>query len=90
MKDTLALFPETYEASRERFRQNLSVIQERWGGAILSKQQITDDDLSIDWISADALERNEKVLIFTKNSASSTQSWLLPEAQPQRGAHPWS
>ena len=65
MKDTLALFPETYEASRERFRQNLSVIQERWGGATLSTQQISDDDLSIDWIAADALERNEKVLIFT-------------------------
>ena len=65
MKDTLALFPETYETSRKRFRQNLSVIQKRWGGATLSKQQIADDDLSIDWISADALERNEKVLIFT-------------------------
>lgn len=65
MKDTLALFPETYEASRERFRQNLNIIQERWGGATLSTQQISDDDLSIDWIAADALDANEKVLIFT-------------------------
>lgn len=66
MTDPLALFPETYELSRERFRQNLETIRKRWRGATLSHQQISaDEDLSIDWIRADALGKNEKVVIFT-------------------------
>ena len=66
MSDILSLFPETYEVSRERFRDNLSVIQKFWPEAELSHHRITgDEDLTIDWISSDALNRNEKVLIFT-------------------------
>ena len=66
MSDILSLFPETYETSRERFRNNLSVIQKYLPKAELSNHKIMgDEDLTIDWITSDALETNEKVLIFT-------------------------
>lgn len=66
MEDILSLFPETYEASRERFRQNLAVIQKHWPGAKLSHHRLPgDEDLTIDWIHSDALDKNEKVLILT-------------------------
>ncbi len=66
MEDILSLFPETYEESRERFRQNLTTVQRRWPGAELSYHRLQeDDDLTIDWIHSDALDKNEKVLIFT-------------------------
>ncbi len=66
MSDILSLFPETYEASRERFRENLAVIQRYWPNAKLSQHRIAgDEDLTIDWIHAEALETNEKVFILT-------------------------
>jgi len=66
MSNILSLFPKTYEASRERFRSNLPVIQKYWPKAKLSNHKIAgDEDLTIDWISSDALETNEKVLILT-------------------------
>jgi len=66
MKDGLTLFPETYEASRERFRQNLAVVKHHWPKVELSNYYIDgDEDLTIDWIHSHALEKNEKVLIFT-------------------------
>ena len=66
MSDILSLFPETYEASRERFRNNLPFIQKYWPGAKLSQHKIAgDEDLTIDWMSSDALESNEKVLLLT-------------------------
>ncbi len=66
MENILSLFPETYEESRERFRQNLTTVQRRWPGAELSYHRLQeDDDLTIDWIHSDALDKNEKVLIFT-------------------------
>lgn len=66
MEDVLALFPDTYGASRERFRQNLMAIQKQWPQAELSHHRLPgDEDLTIDWIRSSALEKNEKVLIFT-------------------------
>ena len=66
MNDISALFPETYEASRERFRDNLAVVQGFWPTAQLSRHRLPgDEDLTIDWIYAEALEKNEKVLILT-------------------------
>ena len=66
MSDILYLFPETYEASRERFRNNLAVIQKYWPKAQLSHHKIAGDEgLTIDWIHSAALDKNEKVLIFT-------------------------
>jgi hypothetical protein len=66
MEDLLALFSETYEASRERFRQNLAVVQKGWPQAGLSHHRLAgDEDLTIDWIRSDALDRNERVLVLT-------------------------
>lgn len=66
MSDILSLFPENYEASRERFRDNLTVIQKYWPQAELSQHKIAgDEDLTIDWISSNALDKNEKVFILT-------------------------
>ena len=66
MSEILALFPETYEASRARFRDNLTVVQKLWPQARLSKHQLPgDEDLSIDWIYADALGKNEKIFLLT-------------------------
>jgi hypothetical protein len=49
MEKILALFPETYEASRERFRQNLPAIQKQWPHAELSHYRLSgDEDLTID------------------------------------------
>jgi len=66
MNNVLSLFPKTYDASRERFRGNLSVIQQYWPEAELFQHRITgSEDLTIDWIQSGALETNEKVLILT-------------------------
>jgi hypothetical protein len=66
MTNTQSLFPETYEASRDRFRNYLSTVQSMWPKAKLFQHRLSgDEDLTIDWIYADALERNEKVLLFT-------------------------
>jgi len=66
MNDILSLFPETYDASRERFRGNLSVIRQYWPAAKLSQHHIAgSEDLTIDWIQSVSLEANEKVLIMT-------------------------
>src|SRR5512134_3208436 len=66
MEDLPALFPDTYETSRERFRQNLPAIQKGWPHAQHSHHRLPgDEDLTIDWIYSDALEKNEKVLILT-------------------------
>lgn len=66
MQEITALFPETYETSRYRFRNNLSFIKERWPNAEISNFKLPgEEDLTIDWISSEALEKNEKVLIFT-------------------------
>jgi hypothetical protein len=64
--DIQSLFPETYEASRERFRNNLSVVQSKWSNAKLFQRQLPGgDDLTIDWIYSDATESNQKVFILT-------------------------
>ncbi|MEJ2598507.1 MAG: M14 family metallopeptidase [Anaerolineales bacterium] len=66
MSDFDQLFPESYEASRDRFRENYALIQERWPSAHLESRALSgDEDLTIDWLVADALERREKILIFT-------------------------
>ena len=66
MSDLDQLFPESYEISRERFRKNFALIQERWPGARLESRMLPgEEDLTIDWVVADALERREKILIFT-------------------------
>ena len=66
MTETQALFPETYEQSRERFRNSLSVVQSMWPQAKLFQHALAGaEDLTIDWIYSEATEINEKILIFT-------------------------
>jgi hypothetical protein len=66
MTEIQALFPKTYEASRARFRNNLSDVQAMWPKAKLFQHALSgDEDLTIDWIHSDAIESNEKVLLFT-------------------------
>lgn len=66
MTDIQSLFPETYEASRERFRNNLSAVQSMWPKVELYQRKLPgDDDLSIGWIYSEALEKNDRVLLFT-------------------------
>ena len=66
MAQLSALFPANYEASRARLRQNLGLVQSLWPSARLAAQRLAgDEDLTMDWIEAEARERKEKLLIFT-------------------------
>jgi hypothetical protein len=66
MNKIASLFPETYEASRARFRDDLAAVQSHWPQAQLFRRCLSgDEDLSIDWIYADALKKNEKVFLLT-------------------------
>ena len=66
MTDIQSLFPETYEISRERFRNNLSTVQSMWPKAKLFQHKLQgDEDLTIDWIYSDATEFNQKVFLLT-------------------------
>ena len=66
MSEIANLFPETYETSQTRFRENLAVVQHFWPQAQLSQQRLSgDEDLTIDWIYSDARGKNEKVFILT-------------------------
>ena len=61
-----SLFPDTYEDSRARFRDDLSFVQVGWPDAKLDQHSIgTEDDLTIDWIQADAKAKRSKLLILT-------------------------
>jgi len=58
--------PASYEASRGGFRASLTAVQRFWPGARLDQHTLAGGEgLSIDWISADALEQKEKVIILT-------------------------
>ncbi len=66
MTDVAALFPESYEASRVRFRQSLGRIQRQWPMARLVEQRLSvEQDLTIDWIEAEPLVRKDKLLLLT-------------------------
>ena len=68
MAQVSALFPGSYEESRARFRGEIHRVQRLWPSARLGGHRLApaeDDDLTIDWIEADPLERREKLLILT-------------------------
>lgn len=66
MSDQGALFPPSYEASRDRFRQNLERVKKSWGNAQLNSHRLDHpEDLTIDWISAQAIEKPKKILVLT-------------------------
>lgn len=61
-----SLFPTSYEASRIRFRENLSIIQEKWANAELHHHALAyHPDLTVDWIQADATKHPEKLMILS-------------------------
>jgi hypothetical protein len=58
--------PATYQESRQKFRDYLPIIRKTWPDARLQKHILAgQDDLSIDWIRADARGRKEKLLIIS-------------------------
>jgi hypothetical protein len=60
------IFISTYEASLERFRQNLPNVQLRWPKAELHQHDLAEHpDLSIDWLRADAKVKQDKLVILT-------------------------
>jgi predicted deacylase len=59
------LFPESYEESRARFRDDLARVQTLWRDARLHSHCVdAAEDLTIDWIAAHAARR-ERLVIFT-------------------------
>jgi hypothetical protein len=63
-----AWFPDTYEASRARFRRDLDRVRARWPGARLQSHRLAgDEDLTIDWIAAPAAApaAADRGLVFT-------------------------
>ena len=66
MTQIQSLFPATYEASRERFRDHLPTVQSIWSKAELFQHKLSgDEDLTIDWIYSGPLEGSQKVFILT-------------------------
>ena len=73
MSEILSLFPETYKTSRARFWDDLARVQQLWPQARLSQHKLAgEEDLTIDWIYADALDKNEKVFILTNSKTEAT------------------
>jgi hypothetical protein len=67
-------YPASYEASRQAFYQDVTAVRQSWPAARLISHPLAPTDgeeqedgkgLTLDWIEADALERPEKLLIFT-------------------------
>ncbi len=58
--------PDSYENSRDRFRAALAAVRDLWPAARLSSHTLTrDPSLTIDWISANAAKKKEKLFILT-------------------------
>jgi len=64
MKDEV--FPSSYEGSRARFREQLDRVRRLWPDARLLNHPVGgDESLTIDWIEADALASQNRLLVFT-------------------------
>ena len=62
----MSFLPESFEASRANFRLGLAKVQAHWPAAQLHVHALPgEEDLSIDWITAQARRVAEKVLIIT-------------------------
>jgi hypothetical protein len=93
MDQISTIFPESYMTSRARFRSNIKQILNRWSTAQLSQKQIPvedEDDLTVDWISATALDRQQKLFILTTGEhgvegyvGSAMQELFIQEFFPQ-------
>jgi hypothetical protein len=61
-----SLFPTTYEDSRARFIQSLSLIQQKWHATQLEAHPLrTHPDLTIDWLWAHARKKETLVILST-------------------------
>ena len=91
MKELIDLFPESYDESRTRFRGALGQFQALWPDAQLESRTVdNDDDLTTDWVQAEALEiliawgekRNEAMefieLAYKRHPDISTAEELVP------------
>jgi len=59
-------FPSSYEDSRSRFIQSLSLLQSKWPHARLENHPLTDHpELSIDWLWAEPRQKENLVIIST-------------------------
>lgn len=59
-------FPSSYQESRARFRQALDLVRPHWPNARLAHHPVGgDDNLTLDWMVADALQDKARLLIFT-------------------------
>ena len=59
-------FPESYQDSRNYFRNQLDLVQASWPEAVLGHYLISEEeDLSIDWIDSDPGRNKNKVLLIT-------------------------
>jgi hypothetical protein len=66
MNSISTLFPDSYEASRLRFRQNLTLIRAQWPSATIDHHTLAEhQDLTIDWIWSPGLKENARLLLFT-------------------------
>jgi len=62
----MAAIPVSYEQSRQRFHSQLDAIRKSWPLAQRTSQILSNqDDLSIDWISANALTARDKLFVLT-------------------------
>ena len=62
----IRLFPSSYQESRARFRQEFDRVQRLWPNARLNSHPVGGDtSLTIDWMTADALMTQSRLLIFT-------------------------
>ena len=58
--------PASYKESQQRFHNDLTVIQTYWPAARMNSHFLPgEEDLSIDWISADPIQAKERLLILT-------------------------
>jgi hypothetical protein len=61
-----ALFPRSYEGSRARFRRNLDKVKQFWPQARLHSYRLEgDEELTIDWIGAQARKRSDRLLVLS-------------------------
>ncbi len=95
MSDMDALFPVNYEQSRDRFRDEFSMVMRFWPDAALSKHAIDGgESTTIDWMYAPPTHDYRHLLIFTTGQhgiegyvGSGMLQILLEEFVPQIDPH---
>ena len=59
-------FPTSYHQSRQRFRESLNLVREKWPGAELVHYLVDENnDLTIDWIAADPLLSKQNLVLIS-------------------------